>query len=57
MNTHKRFRQGQILNLLAQMKVANQDALRRQLVHRGVRVTRVPLTSARIFELLQRGAK
>lgn len=44
MNTHKRFRQGQILNLLAQMKVANQDALRRQLVHRGVRVTQATLS-------------
>lgn len=44
MNTHKRFRQGQILNLLEQMKVANQDALRRQLVHRGVRVTQATLS-------------
>src|ERR1700733_3537958 len=44
MNTHKRFRQGQILNLLAQMKVANQDALRRQLAHRGVRVTQATLS-------------
>lgn len=44
MNTHKRFRQGQILNLLAQMKVANQDTLRRQLVHRGVRVTQATLS-------------
>ena len=32
MSTHKRYRQGQILNLLAQVPVANQDALRRQLV-------------------------
>lgn len=44
MNTHKRFRQGQILNLLTRMKVANQDALRRQLVHRGVRVTQATLS-------------
>jgi len=44
MNTQKRFRQGQILNLLEQMKVANQDALRRQLVHRGVRVTQATLS-------------
>ncbi len=32
------------MNLLAQMKVANQDALRRQLVHRGVRVTQATLS-------------
>jgi len=44
MKTQKRFRQGQILNLLAQASVANQDALRRQLVRRGLRVTQATLS-------------
>jgi transcriptional regulator of arginine metabolism len=44
MNTHKRFRQGQILNLLARMQVANQDALRRQLIRRGLNVTQATLS-------------
>ncbi len=44
MSTHKRYRQGQILNLLAQVPVANQDALRRQLVRRGLRVTQATLS-------------
>ncbi len=44
MSTHKRYRQGQILNLLAQVPVANQDALRRQLVRRGLNVTQATLS-------------
>jgi transcriptional regulator of arginine metabolism len=44
MNTQKRFRQGQILNLLARMQVANQDALRRQLIRRGLNVTQATLS-------------
>jgi transcriptional regulator of arginine metabolism len=44
LSTHKRYRQGQILNLLAQAPVANQDALRRQLVRRGLRVTQATLS-------------
>ena len=32
------------MNLLEQMKVANQDTLRKQLVHRGVRVTQATLS-------------
>jgi len=41
---HKRFRQGQILKLLAGSPVASQDELRRQLVHLGVRVTQATLS-------------
>jgi transcriptional regulator of arginine metabolism len=44
MSTHKRYRQGQILNLLAQVPVANQDALRRQLIRRGLNVTQATLS-------------
>src|SRR5208282_5617353 len=44
MGAHKRFRQGQILKLLASQHVASQDELRRQLVHRGVRVTQATLS-------------
>jgi transcriptional regulator of arginine metabolism len=44
LSTHKRYRQGQILNLLAQTPVANQDALRRQLVRRGLHVTQATLS-------------
>ena len=44
MSTHKRYRQGQILNLLAQTPVANQDALRRQLGRRGLNVTQATLS-------------
>jgi transcriptional regulator of arginine metabolism len=41
---HKRFRQGQILKLLAAEPVASQDELRRQLVHLGLRVTQATLS-------------
>ena len=44
MGTHKRFRQGQILKVLANQPVASQDELRRQLVHLGVRVTQATLS-------------
>jgi transcriptional regulator of arginine metabolism len=44
LSTHKRYRQGQILNLLAEVPVANQDALRRQLVRRGLSVTQATLS-------------
>jgi transcriptional regulator of arginine metabolism len=44
MGAHKRFRQGQILKLLAGSSVASQDELRRQLVHLGVRVTQATLS-------------
>jgi transcriptional regulator of arginine metabolism len=44
MGAHKRFRQGQILKLLAGQPVASQDELRRQLVHLGVRVTQATLS-------------
>jgi transcriptional regulator of arginine metabolism len=44
MNTHKRYRQGQILKLLGQMPVASQDGLRRQLVRQGLRVTQATLS-------------
>src|SRR5271156_4357385 len=44
MGAHKRFRQGQILKLLAGQPVASQDELRRQLVHFGVRVTQATLS-------------
>jgi len=44
LSTHKRYRQGQILNLLAQTPVANQDALRRQLGRRGLNVTQATLS-------------
>jgi transcriptional regulator of arginine metabolism len=44
MAAHKRFRQGQILKLLAGSPVASQDELRRQLVHLGVRVTQATLS-------------
>lgn len=44
MSTHKRYRQGQILNLLAEVPVANQDALRKQLVRRGLSVTQATLS-------------
>jgi len=41
---HKRFRQGQILKVLAAEPVASQDELRRQLVHLGLRVTQATLS-------------
>jgi transcriptional regulator of arginine metabolism len=44
MPVHKRFRQGQILKLLAAEPVASQDALRRQLIHLGLRVTQATLS-------------
>lgn len=44
MGAHKRFRQGQILKLLAGEAVASQDDLRRQLIHLGVRVTQATLS-------------
>jgi transcriptional regulator of arginine metabolism len=44
MSVQKRFRQGQILNLLAGPPVANQDELRRRLGHLGVRVTQATLS-------------
>jgi len=44
MGVQKRFRQGQILKLLAGRPVASQDELRRQLGHLGVRVTQATLS-------------
>jgi transcriptional regulator of arginine metabolism len=44
MIAHKRYRQGQILKLLAGEPVANQDELRRRLVHLGMRVTQATLS-------------
>jgi len=44
MGAHKRYRQGQILKLLAGQPVASQDELRRQLIHLGVRVTQATLS-------------
>lgn len=44
MGVHKRYRQGQILKLLAGQPVASQDELRRQLMHLGVRVTQATLS-------------
>ncbi|HEY7825866.1 MAG TPA: hypothetical protein VIC00_03530 [Candidatus Acidoferrales bacterium] len=44
MSAHKRFRQGQILKLVAGQPVANQDELRRRLVHLGMRVTQATLS-------------
>src|SRR5260370_26318852 len=44
MSAHKRFRQGQILKLLAGELVGSQDDLRRQLIHLGVRVTQATLS-------------
>jgi transcriptional regulator of arginine metabolism len=44
MGVQKRFRQGQILKLLASQSVASQDALRRQLGQLGMRVTQATLS-------------
>ncbi|MGH9724713.1 MAG: arginine repressor [Candidatus Acidiferrales bacterium] len=44
MSAHKRFRQGQILKLVTGQPVANQDDLRRRLVHLGMRVTQATLS-------------
>src|SRR5579864_1012103 len=44
MGVQKRYRQGQILKLLAAHAVASQDELRRHLGHLGVRVTQATLS-------------
>ncbi len=44
MVAHKRFRQGQILKLVAGEAVASQDDLRRRLGHLGLRVTQATLS-------------
>lgn len=44
MSVQKRYRQGQILNLLAAHAVASQDELRRRLGHIGMRVTQATLS-------------
>jgi transcriptional regulator of arginine metabolism len=44
MGVQKRYRQGQILKVLAGQPVASQDELRRQLIHLGVRVTQATLS-------------
>jgi transcriptional regulator of arginine metabolism len=44
MPVQKRFRQGQILKLLAGQAVASQDELRRRLGHLGMRVTQATLS-------------
>jgi len=44
MSVHKRYRQGQILKLVAGQPVANQDELRRRLIHLGLRVTQATLS-------------
>lgn len=42
--TNKRFRQGQILKLVASQAIASQDELRRQLAHLDLRVTQATLS-------------
>ncbi|HYL10442.1 MAG TPA: hypothetical protein VEU31_06870 [Candidatus Acidoferrales bacterium] len=44
MSAHKRFRQGQILKILASESVASQDDLRRRLAHLRLRVTQATLS-------------
>ena len=44
MEKQKRFRQGQILKLIAAARVASQDELRRRLAHAGLRVTQATLS-------------
>jgi len=44
MSDHKRFRQGQILKILAGEPVASQDELRRRLAHLRLRVTQATLS-------------
>ncbi|HUO34252.1 MAG TPA: hypothetical protein VMU43_04615 [Candidatus Acidoferrum sp.] len=44
MGAQKRYRQGQILKIVAGQPVANQDELRRRLVHLGMRVTQATLS-------------
>jgi len=41
---HKRFRQGQILKVIASQPISSQDALRRRLAHLHVRVTQATLS-------------
>jgi transcriptional regulator of arginine metabolism len=41
---HKRFRQGQILKLVASEPIASQDDLRRRLIHMNLRVTQATLS-------------
>lgn len=44
MSVQKRYRQGQILKVVAGQPVANQDELRRRLIHLGMRVTQATLS-------------
>lgn len=44
MEKHKRFRQGQILKLIAAQRVSSQHELRRRLAHAGHRVTQATLS-------------
>lgn len=44
MGAQKRYRQGQILKIVTGQPVANQDELRRRLVHLGMRVTQATLS-------------
>src|SRR5579872_164650 len=44
MSGGKRFRQGQILKVIAAQAVANQDELRKRLIQLGVRVTQATLS-------------
>jgi len=44
MGVQKRYRQGQILKIVTGRSVANQDELRRRLVHLGMRVTQATLS-------------
>jgi transcriptional regulator of arginine metabolism len=44
MSVQKRYRQGQILKVVAGDPVANQDELRRRLIHLGLRVTQATLS-------------
>ncbi len=44
MGVQKRYRQGQILKLVAGQPVASQDELRRRLIHLGMRVTQATLS-------------
>ena len=43
-STHKKFRQGQILKLIASNHIASQDELRRRLRHLGMRATQATLS-------------
>src|SRR2546423_841493 len=44
MSTHKTFRQGQILRLVADQRIANQEELRRRLASQQLRVTQATLS-------------